>query len=278
MPFIVEDGAGRINANAYIPVVWADEYFGDRGITEWTGTDIEKQYSIIKGTDFVEKRFSLKFAGERQFQNSGAAKAVLTFTAQPTSGETVTINGTTLTFGTNVTIGTRLSITIDNLINQINANIVDIEAQALTGQRLMVSAGYTGEDGNLIAVTTDATGATWSSATLEGGNDEELPQALSFPRVNLYRPYSSQLVLGIPGELKEAVAEYSLRALTTVLMPDPLRDDTGNEVKFKKEAVGPIIEETEYLPGLDQIIPKYPAADKLITPFLRGGGVGGVCR
>ena len=278
MAFTIEDGAGRINANALITDTEADAYFVDSGNTAWTGTAQEKQEAIVRATRFIEKRFGNRFAGERQFQDAGAARSVLTFTQQPANGETVTVNGFTLTFGTNVVIGVRLSLTIENLINQINASVTDIEAMALTGQRLMVKAGYVGEDGNLIAVASNVTGATWSSSTLVGGNDEQLPQALSFPRVNLYRPLSSQQVQGIPREIKEAVAEYAVRALTANLMPDPARDDTGNEVRFKKEKVGPIEEETGYQTGLQQAIPRYPAADKLISVFLIGGGSGGVCR
>lgn len=37
MAFVVEDGSGIANANAYITVAYADEYFSDRGNADWAG-------------------------------------------------------------------------------------------------------------------------------------------------------------------------------------------------------------------------------------------------
>lgn len=63
MAFIVEDGTIVPDANAYISVEWADNYFAERGIADWTGTVAEKQGWIVRATDYIELRFSLSFLG-----------------------------------------------------------------------------------------------------------------------------------------------------------------------------------------------------------------------
>src|SRR5678815_4685019 len=63
MAFTVEDGSGVEDANAYIPIDYADEYFSDRAITTWTGSDAVKQAAIIKATDYIEKVYGTRFLG-----------------------------------------------------------------------------------------------------------------------------------------------------------------------------------------------------------------------
>lgn len=64
MAFVVETGAGVANANAYCSLAFADAYFADRNETAWTGSDNEKQYAIVRATDYVDLRFSSAFIGE----------------------------------------------------------------------------------------------------------------------------------------------------------------------------------------------------------------------
>ena len=71
MAFTVEDGSGVADANAYIPVAFADEHHGDRGNTAWTGTTPEKEMAIIRATDYVDKRFGMKFRGFKQSKSQG---------------------------------------------------------------------------------------------------------------------------------------------------------------------------------------------------------------
>ena len=74
---------------------------------------------------------------------------------------------------------------------------------------------------------------------------------------------------GIPAEVKEATAEYALRALTAALAPDPKRDATGAAVQAKSEKVGPIEKSVTFVSGGSFQMPKYPAADqKLIKAGL----------
>ena len=66
MAFVAEDGTGLATANALVTVAFADEYFTDRGIGVWTGSDTVKQAALIKATDYVETRFCSLFYGDKK--------------------------------------------------------------------------------------------------------------------------------------------------------------------------------------------------------------------
>lgn len=278
MTFIVEDGSGIVNANALVSETFVDTYFLDRGITTWTGVAAIKQQAIIKATDYIKKRFGLRFRGALQFPVAQEAKSVITFTQQPVDSETMTLDGTVFTFkttavaATDIEIGSRMSVTIDNAILVINAQNLDFGADQNPGLSMVVVADYSGEDGNLIAVSTSVTGATWSFATLNGGNDENRGQAQPFPRNYLFTD-AGYAIQGVPQGVKEAVAEYALRALTADLAPDPTVSGTGQQVKFLREKVGPIEEEVSYVQGSPvYALQSYPSADKLLVPYMNAGG------
>lgn len=66
MAFIVEDGSGVSNANAYISTETADAYFAERGESSWGAlSDPQKQVAIIKATDYVEQRWGALLRGVR---------------------------------------------------------------------------------------------------------------------------------------------------------------------------------------------------------------------
>lgn len=63
---IVENGTGLANANAYVSVEFADEYFSARGNQTWAGLDnAVKEATIIKATDYLEAVYFDKWQGER---------------------------------------------------------------------------------------------------------------------------------------------------------------------------------------------------------------------
>ncbi len=98
-------------------------------------------------------------------------------------------------------------------------------------------------------------------------------QTTAWPRIGAL-DRDRNLVSGVPPEVKEACAEYALRALTAALNPDPERDSTGAAIASKSETVGPISESVSYVGGAVFTMPKYPAADqKLIrSGLVRTGG------
>ena len=66
MAFVVEDGTGLSNANAYLAVADADTYWEERGDTVWAAlTTAAKQAALIKATDYIEARFGQRFLGTK---------------------------------------------------------------------------------------------------------------------------------------------------------------------------------------------------------------------
>jgi hypothetical protein len=63
MAFVVEDGTVVADANSLCDVEFADEYFSDRAVVAWTGSDSIKESALIRATDYIETRFGLRFKG-----------------------------------------------------------------------------------------------------------------------------------------------------------------------------------------------------------------------
>jgi hypothetical protein len=98
-------------------------------------------------------------------------------------------------------------------------------------------------------------------------------QATEWPRQSAY-DLDRYAVIGIPMEVKEATAEYALRALKGDINPDPIRDESGATIQSKSEQVGPIQESVTYVGGATVTMPKYPAADQKLRKaglVLNGG-------
>jgi len=67
MAFIVEDGNGLDDSTSYISVATADEHHLDRGNSKWEDySTAEKESSLIRASDYVDKRFGLRFVGWRK--------------------------------------------------------------------------------------------------------------------------------------------------------------------------------------------------------------------
>lgn len=72
MAFLVEDGSGVADANAYISVAYGDTHHGDRGNTAWNDfTDPDKQAGIIRASEYIDKRFGKRFVGLRKTKGQG---------------------------------------------------------------------------------------------------------------------------------------------------------------------------------------------------------------
>ena len=93
-------------------------------------------------------------------------------------------------------------------------------------------------------------------------------QTTEWPRSNAWDK-DRYYITDLPVEVKDACAEYALRAISAVLNPDPDRDATGQLVQSKSETVGPISESVAFVAGSVFTMPKYPSADqKLIKSGL----------
>ena len=66
MAFTPEDGTGLEDANSYVDVAFADEYFADRGTpTAWSDANqTAKEQALVKATDHITKRFGGRFLGQ----------------------------------------------------------------------------------------------------------------------------------------------------------------------------------------------------------------------
>jgi len=63
---IPENGTGLANANAYVSVEFADEYFSARGNQTWAVLgSADKEAAIIKATDYLEAVYFDKWQGEK---------------------------------------------------------------------------------------------------------------------------------------------------------------------------------------------------------------------
>lgn len=298
MTMITEDGSGVQGANSYTSVAYVDAYLADRNRStqnSWgSSSTAVKEAAIIAATDYIEQRFGLRFLGLKKNANPGQARSVLTLTQQPANGQQVVVGARTYIFNTvlggadSVLIGASISESLDNLTNAINGNLSalgitvgsgtaehdDVVAATFVGLTMLALARDAGEAGNAIAVTTNVTGASWSFATLRGGNDMFRPQPLSFPRIQLY-DREGLLVQFIPDRLMQAVSEYAVRAVATTLLPDPTIDATGRAVVALRTKVGPIERETRYEEGssTSQLLRSYPSADQLLREYLAPGGM-----
>lgn len=163
MSFVVEDGSGKVDANVYCDVAFADAYFLERNILTWTGNNTIKQAVLIQATDYIELRFSHLFKGEKKSSK----------------------------------------------------------------------------------------------------------QALSFPRI-------STDFAEMPICLLRACCEYALRAIPSILLPDPKIDPTGKGLERVRKRVGPIETETRYqyqgAGTIATIIHPYPAADGLLKNLIYPSG------
>lgn len=294
MTFIVETGAGLPTANAYTTPTWVTSFLASRGrVTEngWnTAGTARHQQAIVEGTSYIERRFGPRVRGSRRRSviAGRAASGSVTFTLLPQLNGTVTVGQIVYRFvdalvaPNDVLRGGSLTSALTNLAGAITAGgdattshpltVQNFEAIATsTATVLTLEAETTGTSGNDIRLSTTVTGAT--AAAFANGIDDG-PQGLTFPRVGL-TGWDGRLVIGIPDKLKQATAEYSVRALVARLDPDLTADSTGALVQRKREKVGPIEEETEYAAGaIPQTFRHYPAADALLLEYLTvGGGV-----
>lgn len=106
------------------------------------------------------------------------AFGTIAFTVNPTAGQYIVLGTSTVTFvasgatGNQVNIGGTLAATLASLLTLVQASTdpqISLCAYSLTGVTLFMGSKATGAGANLIALSTNVTGATASGATLTGG-------------------------------------------------------------------------------------------------------------
>ncbi len=105
-------------------------------------------------------------------------------------------------------------------------------------------------------------------------------QTTQWPRLSAYDS-ESNLVEGIPKEIKDAVCEYAYRALSSDLAPDTQSDDSGLLVSEKTTTVGPITTSIKYAvdatTSANEFKP-YQYADELIEGLVLNANVKWISR
>lgn len=72
MTFQVESGSGDAGANAYVSVSYFRDHHVDRGNSAHTDfTDTDAMAGIIRASEYVDKRFGLRFVGLRKIKGQG---------------------------------------------------------------------------------------------------------------------------------------------------------------------------------------------------------------
>lgn len=111
------------------------------------------------------------------------AVGTFTFSGQPSPNDTITLNGTAVTFvasgatGNQVNIGTDLPTTLANLLTFLNSSTDTQIAKfdfAVAGSVLYVVAAAPGTAGNALTLAKSGTAATVSGSTLAGGTGTDL--------------------------------------------------------------------------------------------------------
>lgn len=109
-----------------------------------------------------------------------SATGTLTFSVNPTNGQTIVLNGVTITFrttaviDTDITIGGSLLVTLASLSNALNARqIFGIDtADYMNSATVLSIVAKIGATGNAYTLNAGTTTATASGATLTGGVDD----------------------------------------------------------------------------------------------------------
>ena len=137
---------------------------------------------------------------------------------------------------------------------------------------MLLTARQEGIAGNSIPITPSNVSSITVDVPFKNGLDQQ-SQSLSFPRAGLV-DRNGLRIIGVPHDVMQAAAEYSIRAAASPLFADPVVDDTGRIVIEKSEKVGPLEETTKYAEGgsVDQLIKPYPAADRLMKQYLTSAG------
>ena len=299
MALIVETGTGIREANAYTDVAYVTSYLTARNRqTEngWDNATTEaKEAAVIAATDYIDTRFGARFRGVQSFTfTDEKAKAELLFSGLPDPADELTLGDDVYKFVVSlsgeayeVLIGASGAATASNLEAAIMAGpgagvtygLGTPQSRHSTakaaGAVLTLTAKAAGAGGNLSVLRGPIENVTITG--FSGGRDGGI-QPLAWPRSNAY-DQQGNLIQGIPDRLRQVVAEYAVRAVASVLLPDPAVDPYGGKLYSRAEQVGPIREEARYsrMTGSSDVFVPYPAADRLIRPLLLGSG-GGVIR
>ena len=106
------------------------------------------------------------------------------------------------------------------------------------------------------------------------GRKESATQSTEWPRLNAITRNGFNVSESLPIDLKNAVAEYALIAVSSDLSPNPTYDATGFDVESTRTRVDVIETQTTYKSNSNtrNVQRKYPRPDAIISNLLTGVG------
>jgi hypothetical protein len=276
MAFYVEDGTGVKGATSYTTVAYFKAYCADHGINLTGVLDAVIQAALINATSYIDTRWGLRLKGTRLYTYL-QSRSIFSLTNQPANGNTIVVGSDTYTFKTTadetvtteIQIGDTVQETLLNLAEIVSGLDTDdvVEDSLLFDPDVNSIAIYFSRNGIATTIGTCPNGS-WGAAASTGYSGWRQP--LEFPRSDVYDA-AGNLVEGMPDLLKQAACEYANRARSAALAPDPSVD---NSILSKSQSVGPISTSVTYNAGaILQTIKPYPAADRLLSEFVKSGGV-----
>lgn len=294
MAFVVANGTGLWNANAYAGLGYVHAYLHARGrTTNWDAATVARRKEVvIEATDYIDRRYGPRVRGYKEFMTLVVpAHNYLSVNTLPTTLTTFTIGDATYEFRTaptatnQIAIGANVAESAANIVAAINltgtadveygtGTVInpDVTATLIDDVYILLESKLSGEAGNETAACAGTVGTIdFDFDDLYGGIDEA-EQPLEFPRLEIYSS-AGGLITGIPNLVRQATAELTDRALTTALILDPTVETNGQMIIKTFDKVGPIETERQYQPGLQKtIFQKYPAVDLIMAELLSGQG------
>lgn len=267
MALVAEDGTGVAEANAYETVANFKTYHDDRANSYVGSDDAAIASALIRASQYIDRRWCGRFLNTKLYPTTLYSRAVLTLTALPTDGETVTAGDLAITFRTTPALSSEAAIgntsiaALMNLGAALSSNISEQNVAAVFADpdeaALTVQMAYDG-----ISMTETLANGSFSVAQTVGQSAKG--QRLEFPRTTF----------GMPQAIRDVTSEYALRALSAALAPDPTVHDTGLIPTQVRERVDVLEEEYRFSEGATPVpFRRYPEADALMRPYVRGGGL-----
>lgn len=218
----IVDGAMRISINGVLRSITAADFSAATNMNGVAAVVQAKLAAQVAGTtctwDAVNQRFQVEVAGSTGTGSTigfstypPAAQGYFLFTANPANLDTITLNGTAVTFvaagavGNQVNIGADLAETLDDLLTFLEASA---DAQLvkftyeLAGAQLNLQAVATGAAGNALTLAEASANITRSAATLTGGTGTDIATLLGL----LSTSSGAYLADGIAAETAVAAA------------------------------------------------------------------------
>lgn len=267
MTLVVEDGTGVAGANSYESLASFKSYHDDRANSYAGSDDAAIEAALIRATQYIDRRWRTKFLQACLYPSSIYSRSVLSLTALPLDGETVTAGDVTITFRTTAALTTEAAIgttPVASLVNlgvALGSNLSEQNVAAVLADpdvaAMAIQMAYDG-----IAMSETLSNGSFDSATTTGQSSKG--QRLEFPRTQF----------GMPQAVRDATSEYALRSLSSSLAPDPTVHASGLVPTMTRERVDVIEEEHRFTQGATPVpFRPYPEADALLRPYVRQGGL-----